>query len=141
MVKLQCYQKLCYDSVWSIFDCRQYIQPTLLLSFSEKEKLCKSKEESKNLYGFAYVNLYIQIHWFDFVYVNSYDPRIHWYDFIYVNSYDLQIHWYDFIVLTGQKKCRQQQYVLSLAALVLGYKLINVSMYHVPVPTFSDIFV
>jgi hypothetical protein len=32
----------------------------LLLSFSEKEKLGKPKEESRNLYKFAYVNLYTQ---------------------------------------------------------------------------------
>jgi hypothetical protein len=30
---------------------------------------------------------------------------------------------------------------LSLAALVLGYEKINVSMYPVPVPTYNDIFV
>jgi hypothetical protein len=59
----------------------------LLLSFSEKEKLGKPKEESRNLYGFAYVNSYILlVHWYDFIYVNSL------YDFIYVNSYDPRIH-------------------------------------------------
>jgi hypothetical protein len=40
---------LCYDSVWSMFDCMQYILPTLPLSISEKEKLGEPKEEIGNL--------------------------------------------------------------------------------------------
>ncbi len=40
---------LCYDSVWSMFDCRRYILPTLPLSISEKEKLGEPKEEIGNL--------------------------------------------------------------------------------------------
>jgi hypothetical protein len=40
---------LCYDSVWSMFDCWQYILPMLPLSISEKEKLGKPKEEIGNL--------------------------------------------------------------------------------------------
>ncbi len=38
-------------------------------------------------------------------------------------------------------ECVFDQIFLSLAALVLGYKSINVSMYRVPVPTFNDTFV
>ncbi len=65
----------------------------LLLSFSEKEKLDEPKEESRNLYGFEYVNSYtLRIHWNDFTYMNSFDLRIHFNEFIYVNSYDLRIH-------------------------------------------------
>ncbi len=76
-----------------MFDCPRYIWPMLFLSFSEKEKLGMPKEESRNLYGFAYVNSYIlRIHWYDFVYVNSYNLRIRWYDFLYVNLYNLRIH-------------------------------------------------
>jgi hypothetical protein len=40
---------LCYDSVWTMFDRRQYILPILPLSVSEKEKLGKPKEEIGNL--------------------------------------------------------------------------------------------
>ncbi len=45
------------------------------------------------------------------------------------------------IVQSGQKKYRQQQYVLIFPALVLGYESINVSMNRVPVPTYNDKFV
>jgi hypothetical protein len=40
---------LSYDSVWSMFDRRRYIFPTLPLSVSEKEKLGEPKEEIGNL--------------------------------------------------------------------------------------------
>ncbi len=92
MIKLQC-QKLCCDSVWLMFDRWQYIQPTILLSFSEKEKLGKPKEESRNQYGFACVKSQtLQIHWYDFIYVDSYNLQTYWYDFICVNPYNLRIH-------------------------------------------------
>ncbi len=45
----------CYNSVWSMFDCRRYILPTLPLSFSEKEILGKPKEEIVNLNEFEYM--------------------------------------------------------------------------------------
>jgi hypothetical protein len=52
-----------------------------------RKKVGKPKEESRNLYGFAYLNLYIlQIQWYDFIYVNSLN------NFIYMNLYNLQIH-------------------------------------------------
>jgi hypothetical protein len=60
----------------------------LLLSFSEKEKLGKPKEEIRNLYGitkylsceFVYVNLLVKLHTCEFTSVNSL------YDLIDVNS-------------------------------------------------------
>ncbi len=42
-----------------------------------RKKVGKPKEESRNLYGFIDMNLYIQIHLYDFIYVNSYNIRIH----------------------------------------------------------------
>jgi hypothetical protein len=45
----------CYHSVWSMFDRRRYILPTLPLSFSMKENLGKPKEEIRNLNGFEYM--------------------------------------------------------------------------------------
>jgi hypothetical protein len=45
--------------------------------FWERE-VRQAQGKSRNLYRFAYVNLYIlQIHWSDFIYVNSYNLRIH----------------------------------------------------------------
>ncbi len=41
--------KLCYDSVWSMFDRWRYILPTLPLNVSEKQKLGEPKEEIGNL--------------------------------------------------------------------------------------------
>ncbi len=49
-------------------------------------------EEIRNLYGFTYVNLYVWIFMYNFIYVNSYCLQIHWSNFIYVNSYNLRIH-------------------------------------------------
>jgi hypothetical protein len=40
---------ICYNSVWLMFDCQQYILPTLPLRVSEKEKLGEPKEEIGNL--------------------------------------------------------------------------------------------
>jgi hypothetical protein len=40
-----------------MFNCQRYIQPKLPLSFSEKEKLGKPKEEIGNLNGFEYMYL------------------------------------------------------------------------------------
>jgi hypothetical protein len=48
----QSIKRLCYDSVWSMFDCRRYIFPTPPLSISEKKKLGEPKEEIGNLHGF-----------------------------------------------------------------------------------------
>ncbi len=42
-----------------------------------RKKVGKPKEESRNLYGFVDMNSYIQIHLYDFIYVNSYNIRIH----------------------------------------------------------------
>ncbi len=42
-------------SVWSMFDCWQYILPALPLSFSEKENLGEPEEEIGNLNGFEYM--------------------------------------------------------------------------------------
>ncbi len=65
--------------------CWWHIRCRSLLAILRK-KVGESNEESRNLYGFAYVTLYIiQIHWYNFIYVNSLYG-------MYVNSYNLRIH-------------------------------------------------
>jgi hypothetical protein len=65
----------CYNSVWLMFNCRRYISPTFPLSFSEKEKLGKPKEEIGNLNGFEYMYCsdleiqYIQFEYMHFEYM------------------------------------------------------------------------
>ncbi len=49
--------KLCYNSVWSMFDRRRYILPTLHLIFSQKENYASPKKEIGNLNGFEYMYL------------------------------------------------------------------------------------
>ncbi len=46
-----------YDSFWSMIGCRWHILPMLPLSFSEKEKYSKPKEEIVNLNGFEFMYL------------------------------------------------------------------------------------
>jgi hypothetical protein len=41
-----------------------------------RKKVGELKEESRNLYRFVYMNPYIQIHLYNFVYVNSHNLRI-----------------------------------------------------------------
>jgi hypothetical protein len=62
-----------------LVDVRSLVAYLLLLplSYPKRKKIGEPKEESRNLYGFRDMNSYIQIHLYDFLYVNSYNLQIH----------------------------------------------------------------